>query len=105
MTSEVAVPADPRAGHRWVTLAVVLAGQFMASLDTTVGNVAAPDIGTELQVPAGTVQLAIVAYTLLYASLLITGARIGADRGRRRVFLAGVVVFTAASATAGAAPS
>ncbi|GAA3099606.1 MFS transporter [Pseudonocardia yunnanensis] len=105
MTSQVAVPANARTGHRWVTLAVVLAGQFMASLDTTVGNVAAPDIGTELQVPTGTVQLAIVAYTLLYASLLITGARIGADRGRRRVFLTGVVVFTIASAAAGAAPS
>ncbi|HEY4418032.1 MAG TPA: MFS transporter [Pseudonocardia sp.] len=105
MTSQVATPAHARTGHRWVTLAVVLAGQFMASLDTTVGNVAAPDIGTELQVPAGTVQLAIVAYTLLYASLLITGARIGADRGRKRVFLAGVAVFTAASAAAGAAPS
>jgi hypothetical protein len=66
LTSQVAVPANTRSRHRGVTLAVVLAGQFMASLDTTVGNVAAPDIGTELRVPAGTVQLAIVAYTLLY---------------------------------------
>jgi MFS family permease len=98
-------PAGSPTRHRWVTLSVVLAGQFMASLDTTVGNVAALDIRRQLHVTASTVQLAIVAYTLLYASLLITGARIGADRGRRRVFLAGVTVFTVASAAAGAAPS
>jgi MFS family permease len=90
---------------RWALLAVVLTGQFMASLDTTVGNVAAPDIGRELLASPGTVQLAIASYTLLYASLLITGARLGADRGRRNVFLVGVAVFTVSSAVVGLAES
>jgi MFS family permease len=76
----------------------------MASLDTTIGNVAAPSIEVDLRVAPGTAALAVTAYTLLYASCLVTGARLGADRGRRRMFLIGVGVFTAASTTAGAAP-
>lgn len=90
--------------RRWQGLLVVLTGQFMASLDTTIGNVAAPAIERELRVAPGTAALAVTAYTLLYASCLVTGARLGADRGRRRMFLVGIAVFTVASATAGAAP-
>jgi MFS family permease len=90
--------------RRWQGLFVVLTGQFMASLDTTIGNVAAPAIERELGVAPGTAALAVTAYTLMYASCLITGARLGADRGRRRMFLVGVGVFTVASTTAGAAP-
>ncbi|MGC7102927.1 MFS transporter [Amycolatopsis lurida] len=91
--------------RRWPALVVVLIGQFMASLDTTIGNVAAPSISRDLQVGAGTTELAVAAYTLLYASFLITGARLGADRGRRKVFLIGITVFTIASTAAGAAPT
>lgn len=90
--------------RRWQGLLVVLTGQFMASLDTTIGNVAAPAIERDLGVAPGTAALAVAAYTLLYASGLVTGARLGADRGRRPVFLVGVAVFTAASTAAGAAP-
>jgi MFS family permease len=98
------VLAEPVSNRRWLALVVVLAGQFMASLDTTIGNVAAPSIARDLRVSAGTTALAVAAYTLLYASMLITGARLGADRGRRRIFVLGIVVFTAASTATGAAP-
>jgi MFS family permease len=76
----------------------------MAALDTTIGNVAASAIERDLAVAPGTAALAVTAYTLLYASCLITGARLGADRGRRQMFLVGIGVFTVASTAAGAAP-
>lgn len=103
--AEQTVEAEPSTTdrRRWAALLVVLVGQFMASVDTTVANVAAPSIGEQLRVSAGTVQLAVAAYTLCYASGLITGARLGAEHGRRRVFLLGALLFTVASAGAGCA--
>jgi MFS family permease len=97
-------PHPDGASRRWLGLAVVLTGQFMASLDTTIGNIAAPAISSDLVVGAGTAALAVAAYTLIYASTLITGARLGADRGRRQLFLIGIAIFTAASTLAGVAP-
>ncbi|MFI9504660.1 MFS transporter [Nocardia sp. NPDC052566] len=98
----VAVPTGSR--RRWLALAVVLTGQFMASMDTTAGNIAAPSIQQDLRVESGTAALAVAAYTLMYASLLITGARLGSDRGRRRMFLIGIAVFTVSSVVIGLAP-
>ncbi|MBF6332001.1 MFS transporter [Nocardia transvalensis] len=95
--------ASPR--RRWLALAVVLTGQFLASMDTTVGNVAAPSIERDLRVGSGVAALAVAAYTLTYASCLITGARLGSDRGRRRLFLLGIAVFTVGSVATGAAPN
>ncbi|MFJ9363721.1 MFS transporter [Nocardia sp. NPDC101769] len=98
------VVATIGARRRWLALTVVLAGQFMASMDTTVGNIAAPSIQRDLGIEPGTAALAVAAYTLMYASLLITGARLGSDRGRRRLFLIGIAVFTVSSVVTGAAP-
>ena len=95
----------PESRRRWIALTVVLVGQFMASLDTTVGNVAAPSISRELHVSSGVAALAVAGYTLCYASMLITGARLGADRGRRRIFLLGIAIFTVTSTAAGVAPN
>ncbi|RJO79158.1 MFS transporter [Nocardia panacis] len=91
--------------RRWAALAVVLTGQFMASMDTTVGNVAAPSIERDLKIESGVAALAVAAYTLTYASTLITGARLGSDRGRRRIFVLGIIVFTVGSVVTGAAPN
>src|SRR5919198_180538 len=77
------------AGRKPLVLAVVLGGSFMAVLD----------------VGFGAVELVISAYTLTYACLLVTGGRLGALYGRRNLFIAGLVVFTAASGLCGAAPS
>ncbi|RDI63310.1 MFS transporter [Nocardia pseudobrasiliensis] len=94
----------PGSRRRWLALAVVLTGQFMASMDTTVGNIAAPSIQRDLRIEPGTAALAVAAYTLTYASMLITGARLGSDRGRRRLFLIGITVFTVSSVAIGLAP-
>ena len=91
--------------RRWAMLAVLLAGQFMALLDVTIVNVAMPTIGRTLHGSGAELQLVVSGYTVSYAMLLITGARLGDLRGRRTLFLAGVAVFTLASALCGFAPT
>jgi MFS family permease len=90
---------------RWIMLAVLLAGQFMALLDVTIVNVAMPTIGRDLHASGAELQLVVSGYTVSYAMLLITGARLGDLRGRRNLFIFGVAVFTLASAICGFAPS
>jgi MFS family permease len=88
-----------------VLLAVVLTGQFMAVLDASVVNVAAPSIHAELHASGAGLQLVIAGYTIAYAVLLVTGARLGDLLGHRRMFLAGLALFTLASLGCGLAPS
>ncbi|MFL6072420.1 MAG: MFS transporter [Mycobacteriales bacterium] len=88
-----------------LVLAVVLAGTFMAVLDVAIVNVAIPSISHQLHVGFGAVEMVISVYTLTYACLLVTGGRLGDLYGRRRLFIAGLLVFTAASALCGAAPT
>ena len=105
---EFARRVPPAAGpgrRRWAMLAVLLAGQFMALLDVTIVNVAMPTIGRTLHASGAELQLVVSGYTVSYAMLLITGARLGDLRGRRTLFLLGVAVFTLASALCGFAPS
>jgi MFS family permease len=89
---------------RWLMLIVLLAGQFMALLDVTVVNVAMPTIGRSLHASGAELQLVVAGYTVSYAMMLITGARMGDLYGRRRMFLIGVAVFTLASLICGIAP-
>ncbi|HEX7160569.1 MAG TPA: MFS transporter, partial [Trebonia sp.] len=89
---------------RWLMLIVLLCGQFMALLDVTVVNVAMPTLGRSLHASGAELQLVIAGYTVSYAMLLITGARLGDIVGRRRMFLLGVGGFTLASLTCGLAP-
>ncbi|MER5459613.1 MFS transporter [Streptomyces sp. NPDC002668] len=84
-------------------LAIVLAAQFMALLDTFIVNVAAPTIRGELGASGAGLQLVIAGYTISYAVLLITGARLGDLLGHRRAYLGGLLLFTAASLACGLA--
>ncbi|NEB80495.1 MFS transporter, partial [Streptomyces sp. SID14478] len=94
----------PAAG-RGRLLAVVLAAQFMAVLDVFIVNVAAPTIRTDLDASGAALQLVVAGYTITYAVLLITGARLGDLFGHRRAVLGGLAVFTAASLACGLAQS
>jgi MFS family permease len=85
-------------------LVVLLGGQFMALLDVTIVNVAMPTVGRSLHASGAALQLVVAGYTVSYAMLLITGARLGHLYGRRRLFLAGVGLFTASSLVCGLAP-
>ncbi|POX43989.1 MFS transporter [Streptomyces sp. Ru72] len=84
-------------------LAVVLTAQFMALLDVFIVNVAVPTIGSDLHASGAGLQLVVAGYSIAYAVLLITGARLGDRLGHRRVHLAGIAVFTAASLACGLA--
>jgi MFS family permease len=84
-------------------LIVLLAGQFMALLDVTIVNVALPTLGRSLHASGAELQLVVSGYTVSYAMMLITGARMGDLYGRRRMFVAGVAIFTLASLTCGLA--
>ena len=104
-TSETLVAVGgARDRARWVMLIVLLCGQFMALLDVTIVNVAMPTIGRSLHASGAELQLVIAGYTVSYAMLLITGARLGDLIGRRRMFLLGVCGFSLASLTCGLAP-
>jgi MFS family permease len=86
-------------------LAIVLTGQFMAVLDASVINVAAPSIHADLHASGAGLQLVIAGYVITYAVGLVTGARLGDIIGHRRMFLAGLVLFTLASLGCGLATS
>jgi EmrB/QacA subfamily drug resistance transporter len=77
----------------------------MAILDVSIVNVAAPTIRTDLGASGSALQLIISGYTIAYAMVLITGARLGGLTGPRRIFLYGLALFTAASLACGLAGS
>jgi EmrB/QacA subfamily drug resistance transporter len=103
----VTVPARTaaRAPRTGAILTIILLGQFMALLDVSVVNVAAPTIRADLHASGAGLQLVVAGYTIVYAMLLITGARLGDRLGHRQVFLGGMVLFTVASLACGLAPS
>src|SRR5215470_931880 len=93
----------PRGGRPGVLLAIVLAAQFMALVDTSIVNVAIPTIHASLRASGASLQLVVAGYIITYAVLLVTGARLGDIAGHRRVFLGGLVLFTLASLGCGLA--
>jgi MFS family permease len=102
--ARVAAPRE-RAVRPGLVLAIVLVGQFMAVLDASIVNVAAPSIHASLHASGAGLQLIVAGYTIAYAVLLVTGARLGDIIGHRRMFLAGLVAFTLASLGCGLASS
>ena len=86
-------------------LAVLLLGQFMAILDVSIVNVAAPTLRHDLHASGAGLQMAVAGYTISYAVLLITGARLGDRLGHGRAFRAGLAGFTLASLACGLAPT
>jgi MFS family permease len=87
------------------TLGVLLIGQFMAILDVSIVNVAAPTLRADLHASGAALQMVIAGYTISYAVLLITGARVGDRFGHSRAFRAGLAGFTLTSLACGLAPT
>jgi len=102
--SAQAIDAGPER-KPWTTLVLLGLAQFMVILDITVVNVALPSIGEDLAFPEGDLQWVITAYVLFTGGLLMLGGRATDLFGRRRVFLAGLAIFTLASLASGLAPS
>src|SRR5919201_5074341 len=87
----------------WPVMSVLVLGLFMTLLDLTIVNIAIPSILDGLHASLDQVLWVLNAYSLLYAVLLITSARLGDVFGPRNVFALGIAVFTAASAASGLA--
>ncbi|HET7465067.1 MAG TPA: DHA2 family efflux MFS transporter permease subunit [Candidatus Dormibacteraeota bacterium] len=90
--------------RRWLALIVVCVGQLMIVLDSTIVNVALPSIQRDLHFTQADLTWVVNAYLITYGSLLLLAGRAGDLIGRRKVFLAGVIVFTMASGLDGLAP-
>jgi len=94
--------AKPRPG---AVLTVILLGFFMAILDVAIVNVALPTIRSTLHSSGAGLQLSASGYTISYAVLIVTGARLGDLWGHARLFRAGLALFTLASLACGLAPT
>jgi EmrB/QacA subfamily drug resistance transporter len=91
--------------RRWLTLAVVGAAFFMTVLDVAIVNVAIPSIQIDLHIKETTVQWVITAYAITFGGFLLLGGRMADLLGRRRIFVVGLILFTAASLACGLANS
>lgn len=99
----LSLKSSPR--YRWYILATVSVGTFMATLDSSIVNVALPTISGQLQADLSTLQWVVTAYLLTISSLLPVFGRIADLLGRRRVFSFGFLVFTFGSILCGLAPN
>jgi MFS family permease len=91
--------------RRWWVLAVVVAAQFMFVVDAFIVNVAIPSIRADLHASTAEIQGVIVLYQIAFATLMITGGRLGDIHGPKPVFLLGLLGFTLASLWCGLSPS
>ncbi|MEQ8834102.1 MAG: MFS transporter [Miltoncostaeaceae bacterium] len=96
-------PSASAVPNRWLVLVMVCIAQFMVVLDGTVVNVALPHIASSLSFAPDDLPWVINAYTLVFGGFLLLGGRAADIIGRKRLFLAGVVVFTVASVACGLA--
>lgn len=91
--------------HRWQALSVCLVAAGMTLLDVSIVNVALPSIRTGLHTDESALQWVLSGYSLAFGLFLVPSGRLGDARGRRRVFMAGLTLFTIASAACGASES
>src|SRR5437660_10056950 len=90
---------------RWLALLVLCAGMLMIILDATIVNVALPSIQRDLGFSQSSLAWVVNAYLIPFGGLLLLAGRMGDLVGRRRVFMAGLALFTAASLLCGLAPT
>ena len=81
--------------RRWLALAVIVTAQFMVVLDIAIVNVALPSIKSDLHFSQPSLQWVISAYAIFFGGFLLLGGRLADILGRRRLFMAGLSLFTA----------
>jgi len=99
----VSNPVD--SSRRWWVLAIVVAAQFMFGVDAFIVNVAIPTIAVELRAGAAQIEAVIAIYLIAYATLVVTGGRLGDIYGTKNVFIASALGFTVTSVWCGLAQS
>ena len=95
-TPTVGLDPEPDS-RRWLGLAVIVAAQFMVVLDVAIVNVALPTIKNDLHFSQTGLQWVVTAYSILFGGVLLLGGRMSDLLGRRRLFIAGLTLFTASS--------
>lgn len=103
MTKEADLPVGYR--YRWLVMAAVIIADVMDLLDSTITTLAGPSIRADIGGSESTLQWIIAAYTLTFSVGLITSARAGDIFGRKQMFVAGMIGFTAFSLACGLAPN
>src|SRR5215210_2709081 len=101
----ISLPTPAPDRRRWTALIVVCLAQLMIVLDVTIVNVALPSIQRDLHFSQANLTWVVNAFLVTFGSLLLLAGRLGDLAGRKRVFLMGVVTFTAASLLCGIAPT
>jgi EmrB/QacA subfamily drug resistance transporter len=91
--------------NKWLVLVLVCFAQFMVVLDATIVNVALPSIQKDLELSEADLQWVVNSYTLMFGGFLLLGGRAADLLGRKRLFLAGIALFTFASLLDGLAQS
>ncbi len=104
-TRMAAAPDARSERRRWIALGILCLGQLMMVLDATIVNVALPSIQHDLHFTQSSLTWVINGYLITFGGLLLLAGRLGDLVGRKRVFLAGLVLFTAASVLCGVATS
>jgi len=104
MTDTTEPTTQDRPG-RWIAMAAILVAAFMNLIDVTIVNVALPSMQAAFGATDSQIEWVVAVYILVFALLLLPAGRLGDVIGRRRMFIAGICVFTAASAICGMAPS
>ena len=99
----VSNPVD--SSRRWRVLAIVVSAQFMFGVDAFIVNVAMPTMAVELRGSAAQIEAVIAIYLIAYATLVVSGGRLGDIYGTKNVFIAGVSGFTVTSLWCGLAQS
>src|SRR5246500_5155947 len=97
--------AAPGEARRWRAFSLLAVAYFMTAVDMLIVNVALPTIGLKLHFPQEDLQWVVTAYALTFGGFLLLGGRAADLLGRRRMFMAGLAVFTAASLACALAPS
>ncbi|MGH3667828.1 MAG: MFS transporter, partial [Acidimicrobiia bacterium] len=88
-----------------IVLLTLASGQFLMTLDSSVMNVSIAQVAEDLGTTVTGIQTAITLYTLVMATLMITGGKIGSLIGRKRAFMIGCVIYAAGSLTTSLAPT
>src|SRR5580693_5328253 len=91
--------------RKWLPLVAVCAGTFMLLVDVTIVNVALPDLAADLRTSFSSLQWVVDAYALVLAALVLGTGSVADRIGHRRTFVAGLIIFAAASLACGFAPN
>jgi EmrB/QacA subfamily drug resistance transporter len=103
LVARTSISAVSESRRRWLALAVIVAAQFMVVLDVAIVNVALPSIKTDLNFSAANLQWVISAYAIVFGGFLLLGGRLADILGRRRLFVAGLLLFSVSSLLCGIA--